>query len=284
MKGGTDMRKRFSLPVTWKVVAAILAVAVALSAGQVRASNLMVETLEVSFQGGDAVKVLTRGESLKAVADLVFKGSGVLSGIWEIAEPAPGGEAGNYRSLTVVSKDLSATKREKIWSPELPSGSTGTYALRFRITRPVPKKEAVVRYFVGELPSDEVLGGKTSVPDAIATRSPSAAVGRETTFSWDPVPGSVGYQVEIYDETGQEKAVVVEAGTFGTCLVRHPSDLNRPPLVGLMAPGYQTEATLSQLAGSTLESGNAYLWRVVALGQRGKVLCESPFRKFTYSE
>ncbi len=269
----------------WSLVVFLLAGAVgALACGTASAADFAVERLELAFDDDTRVKIVSRGESVVAVADITFEGSGLLSAIWQIAEPTTTGAAARFRDLSIVNKNLSATKLEKVRSPELPTDMTGTYAIRFRVSRPEPEKTLVLRYFVGQRPTKETLGGKTDVPDSIATRSPDTPVGAETTFSWDPVPGSVGYQVEIYDESGTEKAVIVESGTFGTCLVRHPSELNRPPLVGLMAPGYQTEATLSQLAGSTLTAGNSYLWRVVALGRRGKVLCESPFRRFTLSE
>jgi hypothetical protein len=264
--------------------AALVAVLLLLPALPVTGAGLDVDSLQITFDDGEKARVLSQGEGLTAYAEITFSGSGLLSGIWEIAEPAKDGQTGRYRSLEVVNKELAATGTVKLWSSKLPTSSAGTYALRFKISRPAPEREGVARYFVGQEPSEEVLGGRQDVPESIATRSPNAPASNETTFSWDPVPGSIGYQVEIYDEAGSEGAVIAAAGTFGTCLIRHPSELNRPPLIGLMAPGYQTEATLNQLAGSALKSGGSYLWRVVALGPRGKVLCESPFRKFTFRE
>jgi hypothetical protein len=264
--------------------AAVAAALLMLPALPTSGADLAVESLQLRFDDGEKTRVLSLGEAIAATAEITFTGSGLLSGIWEIAEPSKGGQTGKYRNLEVVNKDLVATGKTSLTSPRLPVDSAGTYALRFKITRPMPEREGVVRYFVGQAPSEEDLAGRKDVPESLATRSPSAPVGRETTFSWDPVVGSIGYQVEVYDEEGSEGAVVVEEGTFGTCLIRHPSELNRPPLIGLMAPGYQTEATLSQLAGTALTAGGTYLWRVVALGPRGKVLCESPFRKFTFRE
>jgi hypothetical protein len=278
------MRNRFPVATAMAFKAILIGALLVLPALPATGAGLTVGSLQVAFDDGEKARVLSQGEGVTAYAEVAFRGSGLLSGIWEIAVPAKDGQTGKYRSLEVVNKDLAATENVKLQSPKLPTDSAGTYALRFKITRPVPEREGVVRYFVGQEPSDEVLGGRQDVPEAIGTRSPSAAAGNETTFSWDPVPGSIGYQVEIYDESGSEDAVVVADGTFGTCLIRHPSELNRPPLVGLMAPGYQTEATITQLAGSALTSGGTYLWRVVALGPRGKVLCESPFRKFTFRE
>jgi len=278
------MRKGWNRVTATIFKAALGAVLLVLPVLPAAGADLAVESLQLAFDDGEKTRVLSQGKSLAVEAVITFTGSGLLSGIWEIAEPSKDGQTGKYRSLEVVNKDLVAMGTTKLASPRLPTVSAGTYALRFKITRPLPERQEVVRYFVGQAPSEKDLGGRKDVPESLATRSPSAPVGRETTFSWDPVAGSIGYQVEIYSEEGSEGAVVVEEGTFGTCLIRHPSELNRPPLVGLMAPGYQTEATLSQLAGTVLTGGGTYLWRVVALGPRGKVLCESPFRKFTFRE
>jgi hypothetical protein len=278
------MRKGWSGVKATIFKAAAAAALLVLPALPASGAELAVESLQLAFDDGEKTRVLSQGESLAASAGITFTGSGLLSGIWEIAEPSKDGQTGKYRTLEVVNKDLVATGNTRLASPRLPTASPGTYALRLKITRPTPEREGVVRYFVGQSPSEEDLGGRKDVPESLPTRSPSAPAGRETTFSWDPVVGSIGYQVEIYDEEGSKGAVVVEEGTFGTCLIRHPSELNRPPLIGLMAPGYQTEATLSQLAGTALTAGGTYLWRVIALGPRGKVLCESPFRKFTFRE
>lgn len=276
------MRKKLCVATGFR---ALLMAALLLSALPATGADLAVDSLQLSFDDGEKTRVLSQGEGLTALAEIAFTGAGLLSGVWEIAKPAKDGQTGRYRSLEVLNKELAATGSDKLRSPQLPTDSPGTYALRFKITRPVPEREMVVRYFVGQVASEEVLDGRRGVPESIATRSPSVPVNKETTFSWEPVAGSIGYQVEIYDEAGSEGAVVVDDDTFGTtCLIRHPSELNRPPLIGLMAPGYQTEATLTQLAGSALTSGGTYLWRVVALGARGKVLCESPFKKFTFRE
>jgi hypothetical protein len=249
--------------------------------------NFTIERLDLKFENGSTTKVLTEGESLKAKAEITFKGSGLLAGAWEIAEPTTTPGAPQFRSLLIVNKNVAATRQETLWSPALPTGMTGSYLLRLTINRPQLGDEApVIKYFVGKAPGEEVLQGRKEIPESIQTLGPSTdkPAKRDTKFSWDPVPGSVAYQVEIYDKRGGERGVMKEAGKFSACLIRVPSELNRPPMMGVMVPAYNTEATLNQLAGAVLEKNKGYLWRVVAVDKDGKVLCESPFKEFIYSE
>ena len=177
--------------------------------------------------------------------------------------------------------------QETLWSPALPTGITGSYLLRLTINRPQPGDEApIIKYFVGKAPGEEVLQGRKGIPESIQTLGPSTdkPAKSDTKFSWDPVPDSVAYQVEIYDKRGGERGVMKEAGKFSACLIRVPSELNRPPMMGVMVPAYHTETTLNQLAGSVLSPDTTYLWRVVAVGKGGEVLCESPFKAFVLSE
>jgi hypothetical protein len=90
--------------------------------------------------------------------------------------------------------------------------------------------------------------------------------------------------VEIYDKAGDAGAGGQAAGRFNVFMIRVPSELRRPPTMGIMVPAYRTSAVLKQLAGAKLISGRAYLSRVVAVAGDGKVLCHSPFREFIYSE
>lgn len=246
-----------------------------------------VEAVDLKFEDGTDRKVVTKGERLQAVAEVTFTGAGLLNGIWRIAQPAPEPDQIRFTDLLIVSKNLSSTGKDTFRSPSLPTDTAGSYALRLVIQRPdVKEKYKEVKYFVGQKPEGDSPEGVGEVPRSIKTAGPAAGGPsyEEIQFSWDPVPGSVAYQVEIYHKTGKERVVVKEPGKFTVCLVRLPSELNRPPTMGVMVPAFKTEATLNQFAGRVLKSGTTYLWRVVALAKDGKVLCESPFKEFLFSE
>jgi len=249
--------------------------------------NFIVERLDLKFEDGSTTKVLTEGDVLKAKAEITFKGSGLLAGAWEVAEPTTTPGSPQFRNLLIINKNLAANRQETLWSPALPTATAGSYILRLSLNRPKLQDDApVIKYFVGKAPGEDVLQGRKEIPDSISALGPSTELPAkmDTKFSWDPVPGSVAYQVEIYNKTGKERGVMKEAGKFNACLIRVPSELNRPPMMGVMVPAYHTETTLNQLAGSVLDPNTAYLWRVVAVDKDGKVLCESPFKEFIYLE
>lgn len=246
-----------------------------------------IEALELKFEDGTDRKVVTKGEDIQAVAEVTFTGAGLLNGIWQIAEPAPSPDQIRFTDLLIINKNLSSTGKDIFRSPSLPTGTAGSYAIRLVIQRPsYSEKYQEIKYFVGQTPADEASEGGREIPRSIKTTGPTGErpADKDTKFSWDPVPGSVAYQVEIYNKTGKEKAVMKEAGKFNVCLVRLTSELNRPPTMGVMVPAFKTEATLNQFAGRILKSDTTYLWRVVALAKDGKVLCESPFKEFLFSE
>jgi hypothetical protein len=255
--------------------------------GKSPGGTFAIETVELEFEDGTDRKVVTKGERIQAVAEVTFTGAGLLNGIWRIAEPAPEPDQVRFTDLLIINKNLSSTGKDIFRSPSLPTGTAGSYSLRLVIQRPSYKeKHKEIKYFVGQPPGEESPGAGGGIPRSIKTTSPAAdrPADKETKFSWAAVPGSVAYQVEIYHKTGKEKAVIKEAGKFNVCLVRLPSELNRPPTMGVMVPAFKTEAKLNQFAGRVLKSGTTYLWRVVALAKDGKVLCESPFKEFLFSE
>jgi hypothetical protein len=247
---------------------------------------LRIERVDLKFADGSSATVIERGGSLQAAAEVTFRGSGLLAGAWEIAEPTTTPGAPQFRILLRITRNLAGTGREQFKSPALPSAIPGSYLLRLTISRPsLPDGKLEVRYFVGEA-TGEAPVAQAAIPPTLTARGPSGTITArgETKFSWDPVPGSVAYQVEIYDKAGESGAGTQAAGRFNVCMIRVPSELQRPPTMGIMVPAYQTSAVLKQLAGSKLTSGRAYLWRVVAVAGDGKVLCQSPFREFLYSE
>jgi hypothetical protein len=52
-----------------------------------------------------------------------------------------------------------------------------------------------------------------------------------------------------------------------------------PPVAGMLVAGGQARTTLSDTARSRLISGQSYFWRVLAIGNDGNVIGESPARE-----
>jgi len=249
--------------------------------------DFALKSADLKFVDGSKTKVVALGDEIMAIAEITFTGSGLLSGAWEIAEPTTAAGSVKYRNIMLINRNVAANRQEILRSPALPTKITGSYLLRLKINRPQTDTEQIVlKYFVGDSPTEEVLEGRTRVPETLSTEGPakSGPAKSSTKFSWDAVPGSVAYQVEIYDKKGGEGGIVTDAGTSNFCMIRVPSELNRPPTMGVMVPAFQTEATLNQLAGRVLKKDTSYLWRVVALAKGGKVLCQSPFKEFVYTD
>ena len=242
--------------------------------------------ITLTFGKGREVRIVARGEPIAASAEISLDAIGPVTGSWEVAGPMKPMDGKVFFKNIGDFRDAIPGRSLLISSPSLPTAETGSYAVRFVVTSSSgKKKEKIIKYFVGEKPSRDLLEGKTEVPEVLPSESPppEEQVTGETVLSWDVVPGSLAYQVEIFDKTGEEAGIVANP-RVNACIMRLASSLNRPPLVGLMVPAYKTETTVSEIAGDiALGRGNPYLWRVVAMDRDGRELCESPLREFIFS-
>ena len=248
-----------------------------------------VAELSLTFSGGGDTLVSRKGDVFQAVATAVVEGAGILEGGWSVAGPLAQRGGRDYQALSVFRHLVDPQGEEGLQevvfrSPKLPSALEGNYIVRivFR-EQDGGDIKSEIRYFVGETPFEDQLAPGAPVPEKLETAGPSGgeAAGPDSVFSWPSVPGSVAYQLELFDRTGEEKGIPM--GEFNTCLVRTRSSLDRPPLAGLMLPGYRNETRLHQLAGGRLTEGKSYLWRVISLDTNGRSLCESPFKEFRYT-
>lgn len=232
----------------------------------------------LSFDNGAPVRILPRGEPLSARAEIGYNGAGVLQAVWEVASPASTSGTPIYSVVSHVRKNLTSGEREVLNSPALPTASTGLYLVRLRITSPEPPFEApVIRYFVGEgRPGHEL------PPQPLALGAPPRHVllAPDTDFAWEAIKGARAYQLEIY-RSGVDQAYGLPDLGGETAL--RPTDvaaaLSRPPVTGMLVPGKQRRTTLSAAARQHLLSGQVYLWRVVAIGEDGARIGQSPVRE-----
>jgi hypothetical protein len=239
------------------------------------------ERLDLRFVGGQKVRILAAGQDVRAEVEITFAGTGQLGGAWEIAEATTTAGSPQFRTLELVSRLLGMGRHEVITSPPLPTTAIGAYLVRLRITSPeIVGSPLVLRYFVGQS-AGEAVSVQTRGPGTIEARGPAAgSPADDLKFSWQPVAASIAYQLEIHEKEGAGAAQTAdgeEHHVFG--LIRHSSSLDRAPATGIIVPGSQTEVTLSPVAARRLAAGRTYLWRVVALDQDGKVLCDSPLQE-----
>jgi hypothetical protein len=233
----------------------------------------------LSFDNGAPVRIVARGHKLQAQADISYAGIGLLQGVWEVAEPPSTSGEPIYRVLSQVRQSLVLGDTQRLKSPDLPTALTGLHLLRLRVTDPAPAFEApVIRYFVGE---GRPGAGLPAEPVAIGSPSPAALLTPDTGFSWERVEGARAYQVEIY-ATGRETDVVLPelgAGQAVPSTTDVAQALSHAPVTGMLVPGRQTRTELSAAARTRLQPRRAYLWRVLAIGEDGSVVGQSPMRE-----
>lgn len=275
-----------------RLVALALAAALPLAAagshpGTVRAAtrvggDFAIERLDLMFVGGEKFKVLAAGQDARAQVEITFRGSGQLGGAWEIAEPTTTAGQPRFRTLELVSRVLGMGRREVLTSPPLPTSIPGAYQLRLRITSPESAEAPVtVRYFVGQQ-RDGAGAVKPAAPGTLAAHGPPSQGGSGALrFSWQPVTGSIVYQLEFYEKEPAATAAPATAATADEAfhLPGLATPLGRPPLTGIMVPGTQTDVALSPGVAGKLTTGRTYLWRVVALDREGRVVGDSPLKE-----
>jgi hypothetical protein len=271
--------RRFFVPPTIEVADPGRFTCVALNITGSGGAGFSVPREALSFDDGAPVRIVPRGHKLQAQADISYTGVGLLQAVWEIAEPPSTSGEPIYRVLSQVRQSLALGDAQTLKSPELPTGLTGLYLLRLRITDPVAGFEApVIRYFVGEgRPGKEL----PAQPFALGNPAPAALLAPDTGFSWQPIAGARAYQLEVY-ATGRETDVVLPdlaAEDRAPSAIDVARALSRPAVTGMLVPGRQTQTLLSGSARSRLKPGNVYLWRVLAIGADGSVIGQSPMRE-----
>ncbi len=234
-----------------------------------------IERLALRFDDDSAARVVSVDETLGAELEASFTGTGLLEGVWELADPASTSGEPVFRRLRTVHEPLLGGTRVTLDSPELPTERTGIHLLRFRVTEPeVGFAPLVIRYAVlrGErAPREAPPIDLTSPPDG-ERWSP------ETTFSWRAVRGANAYRLEVYGRAPDEVDYALpELGTVDAER-RAARDEPRTLVTGMLLTGEETETALSGLARTRLREGRRYRWRVVAIGEDGRVVARSPLR------
>ncbi len=224
---------------------------------------------------GALFKIFNKGASPRVKATISYTGSGLLRGVWEIAEPSSTIGTPVFHPLTHVRKFLSQLGQVTIYSPRLPGHLTGLYLVRFRITDPQAAFDSpVIRYFINAKKQTVKPVHMDIISPANQTR-----ISEDTRFSWQQLNGSRAYLLEFFtpaaanpvqpatntSEDGIASLLVPEAGLDGEL-----------PVSGMLIPSNQT--LLSKLAHTHLKAGQHYLWRVRAIDASGHVIGKSPLQ------
>lgn len=249
-----------------------VAITIASSSG----GALSIARLSLAFDDGAPVRLVSRGDALRAAIAIGFNGSGLLRGVWEVAGPTSTAGQAVFRPLSTIQQYFAGTSPRTLSSPRLPTDAGGLYLLRFRITEPATALEApVIRYFVG---TGEPGERAPALPVTLLGPSNGAYLVRDTEFAWQPVRGARVYQLEIYARPRAPEDALPNLGGDSAASAE-PRLPGTAPITGVLVAGDRTRAKLSSTARVHLEAGQVLLWRVRALDGNGTVVGESAVRE-----
>lgn len=250
------------------------------SAAERVGGEFALERVDLRFVGGEKVRILAVGQDVRAEVKITFTGTGQLGGAWEIAESTSTAGSPRFRTLELVSRLLGMGRHEVLTSPPLPTATIGAYQLRLRITQPeLIGPPLLLRYFVGQR-GGEAVTGQAGVPGAIAARGPAAGSSADSLqFSWQPVAGSIAYQLEIYEKDGAAARGEGGQREGNAALFVSSASMQGQPVAGVIVPGSETAVSAAKAFGDKLATGKTYTWRVVAIGVEGRSLAESAMQE-----
>ncbi len=251
-------------------------------------SVLALERVALRFNDDSIVKLVRPKTVLSSVAEITYTGTGLLDAIWEVATPAStlGGQSAErliYTPLRSVRQYLGVGGRIYLQSPPLPTETQGNYVLRLQIRQPAASQtrdarassytQPILRYSVSQ-------GGETAGPRKmmqVKLREPADNVllTGDTRFRWQPVRGARAYQLELYLPPEKHgPASELDGDTYD-----ETSIAKQQPASGVLVPGKKTSLSIGALSRQHLHHGETYLWRIVAIGNNGRILTSSPVRK-----
>ncbi len=226
-----------------------------------------VQRMQLSFANQTNLIVVDPAEELKAFLDVNYSGSGVLEGTWQVAEPGSTEGLPMYRTLRLIKQTLNAAQQSRIQSPLLPTDRPGKYLLRFCLVDreqtptggndfncPDPNRVVEAAY--------QVLAKTGTAVVEIRISPDKGDLNPSSELSWTPVVGTVVYQLQIFQQLGEQPPIFV---------------------AGMLLPQHPQHAVLSKLVNEKLMEGKVYQWRINALNPQGQVIGQSPLANFIYT-
>ncbi len=227
-------------------------------------TELSVVRFRLSFENGQLARTINHKDHLTATAEIQTQGTGIIRGVWEVAEPPSTRGTPFFRPLSNVSKQVSGLDSFELRSPDLPSEQDGLYLLRFRLTEPVLDSVPLIRYQTKY--SDKA----NAVLRRIDLGNPPARayMSKGMEFSWLPIQEAKYYQIEFF----------MSPVSVGGEEVKPDLDKARR-VAGMLVLGKNYSQALSELTRMHFNSGFDYYWHVIAIDAEGRRMGRSELRK-----
>jgi hypothetical protein len=233
---------------------------------------LSINRIALRFNDNQSVKLAPLNSRIAVLADILFKGTGLLDTMWEIADPTSTIGTPIFIPALSVRQYLAAGSRITLQSPMLPTHITGNYKVRLNIRTPALSYALpVISYTIS---SKAKAGRSLFAPIKLNAPVKNALIQKDTRFSWYPIKGSKAYQLEIYlpdlhnapdNETSE---IIIDEAKI----------LKKKPSTGILIPAKKTSLSLGALSRDTLRHGQRYYWRIIAINADGNILTTSPLR------
>ena len=232
------------------------------------------------FRDGAPFLILQPNEPARPYADIFYRGTGRLEGVWEIAEPASTSGALVWRPLERVVRLLGAGQRLTVRGPKLPNLVHGLYLVRFNILGPGGAPEdPIIRYQV-------LAGASRYVQLALSSPPPESRIDRATSFAWGEAKDAVAYRMEFYEKRrGRGRYFDEGSETFGdlagpgsqplpfesSALDQVDADevRNGRRVTGLLVPAEERATELSEMVWEALVPGREYWVQIFAVNDQG---------------
>ncbi len=211
--------------------------------------ELSLSQATLTFNNGTTFRTVPKNEELTATARISVNGSGKFRAVWEVGDSTGGSSF--FRPIETVNRTLAGKRFLVLESPKLPTSVTGRYEVRLRITDPGNTLDIpTLSYFVTDGDA-----GEAGVPRvAVTAPEMNAAIGRDTPFKWQSHNTAVAYRLQVLDKS------------------------NGSPVASQMVKG--NESALSAFVIGQLQAPAVYLWRVLAIDDKGNVVGASEPRSF----
>ncbi|RPI78603.1 MAG: hypothetical protein EHM45_05955 [Desulfobacteraceae bacterium] len=158
------------------------------------AANLQLTRIQLRFENNRAtLTVKNRQPDVQAFADILFTGTGLLQGYWQV----------DGRLIAHVNKHLVPGKKVTLSTPlkpALPTFSEGPHIVMFVVNRPaqpIPFPKALYYVVPGETPN-------VATVNLTQPLSESEIDPLQTTFQWEGQPKVATYLIEFIDDNPQK--------------------------------------------------------------------------------